>query len=356
MELSPVIRKKNGPIIIAGPCSAETEEQLYKTCLQLAASNQVDVLRAGIWKPRTRPGYFEGVGTIGLDWLQRVKRETKLPVTVEVANANHVEEALKYEVDILWIGARTTSNPFSIQEIAEALKGVSIPILVKNPLSPDLGLWMGAIERLYKSGLQQVGAIHRGFSCYQKSMYRNKPLWEIPIALKKELPNIQLLCDPSHIGGQKDYIAKISQYAYNLNFDGLMIETHRNPDEAWSDAKQQVTPKALSTILSNLVIPTQELSKKEDRITLQLLRENINKIDDTLLELLASRMDISKEIGEFKHKKNLSILQQNRWTNLFESRVEAGKQLDLSEAFLKKYLEVLHQESIRHQHNSSLKV
>jgi len=354
MELLPVIKKKNSPITIAGPCSAETEEQLQQTCFQLAASGKVDVLRAGIWKPRTRPGHFEGVGEIGLNWLQQIKKEVNLPITVEVANSKHVEQALKYGVDILWIGARTTTNPFSIQEIADALRGVQIPILVKNSPSPDLGLWIGAIERFYKSGLQQIGAIHRGFSSYQKSTYRNTPLWEIPIELKKELPEIQLFCDPSHIGGNRDLIAPVSQYAYELNFDGLMIESHQNPDEAWSDARQQITPERLVELLSHLVIPRKELSRQKEQITLELLRENINRIDDVLLELLMSRMEVSKEIGIFKRQNNLSILQQDRWINILESRIKTGKHLGLSELFLKKYLEALHQESIHHQHNVSI--
>lgn len=351
MELLPVIKKKNAPVIIAGPCSAETEDQLRQTCLQLAASGNVDALRAGIWKPRTRPGYFEGVGEIGLKWLQQIKQETNLPVTVEVANSKHVELALKHEVDILWIGSRTTTNPFSVQEIAETLRGVDIPVLVKNPPNPDLGLWIGAIERFYKNGLQQIGAIHRGFSSYQKSIYRNIPLWEIPIELKKELPTIQLICDPSHIGGHQEYIAKISQYAYELNVDGLMIETHQNPAEAWSDAQQQVTPIQLNEILARLTIPTKELSDQKKQLTLQSLRENINKIDHELLELLVSRMEVSKEIGLFKRQNNLAILQQDRWINILDSRIETGKHLGLSEAFLKKYLDALHQESIHHQHN-----
>ncbi|WMX15777.1 chorismate mutase [Aureispira sp. CCB-E] len=350
MKLLPIIKKKNSPTIIAGPCSAETKEQLYQTCMQLAALGTVDILRAGIWKPRTRPGHFEGVGEIGLQWLQEVKQATHLPTTIEVATAKHVELALKYEVDILWVGSRTTTNPFSVQEIASALKGVDIPVLVKNPPSPDLGLWMGAIERFYKSGLPQIAAVHRGFSSHQKSIYRNKPLWEIPIALKKELPQIELFCDPSHIGGNRDLIASIAQYAYELNFDGLMIETHQQPDAAWSDAQQQVTPEQLDHILSELKVPLKELSNPNEQRTLDLLRENINKIDDALLELLVSRMEVSKEIGLFKQKNNLSILQQQRWGSLLDSRVKTGKHLGLSERFLKKYLEALHQESIKHQH------
>ena len=350
MNLLPAIPKNKRPIIIAGPCSAETEEQLYNTCIQLAQSKQVDVLRAGIWKPRTRPGHFEGVGEVGLQWLQKIKQETGLPVTIEVANAKHAALALEYGIDMLWIGSRTTTNPFSVQEIAEALKGVQIPVLVKNPPNPDLGLWAGAIERFYKCGIQQIGALHRGFSTYKKSMYRNPPQWEIPIELKRELPNIQLLCDPSHIAGRRDLIPDLSQYACELHFDGLMIETHHAPAAAWSDAKQQLTPQALFNLLQNLVVPKASLNQQQDQSKLKVLRENINKIDQELLELLASRMEVSKAIGCFKRQNNLAILQQKRWSNLLENRITEGQELGLSEAFLKKYLDALHQESIQQQH------
>lgn len=348
MQLQAAIPIHNRPITIAGPCSAETEAQLTKTCLALAASNKVDVLRAGIWKPRTRPGNFEGIGSQGLAWFQHIKQQTQLPIMVEVANAKHVYEALRYGVDLLWIGARTTANPFSVQEIADALRGVDIPVLVKNPINPDLGLWIGALERMYNSGITRLAALHRGFSKYGASTYRNLPQWEIPIELKRQLPNIQLICDPSHIAGNSELVPEIAQYACDLHFDGLMIETHHNPQEAWSDAKQQLSPNQLIELLDTLIIPDASVSQQQQS-TLDCLRQNINDIDHTLIELLASRMEVSKQIGAFKRSNQLTILQQQRWHNILETRIQKGKNLGLSEVFLTKYLEAVHQESIDQQ-------
>lgn len=332
------------PLVIAGPCSAETEEQVMDTAKQLAA-NGIKIMRAGIWKPRTKPGGFEGVGSEGLAWLKKVKKETGMYVSTEVATQKHVYEALKYGVDMLWIGARTTANPFAVQEIAEALQGVDIPVLIKNPVNPDLELWIGAFERLGKVGLTKLGAIHRGFSSYDKKIYRNLPQWHIPIELKRRYPNLPIICDPSHIGGKRDLIQPLSQQAMDLNFEGLIIETHCNPDCAWSDASQQVTPDRLKEILSALVI-REGVQTTED---LSALRRQIDELDDQLLELMAKRMRVSCEIGTFKKEHNMTIVQTDRYDEILNKRVSQAEGMGMNPEFMRIVLEAIHEESVRQQ-------
>ena len=291
------------PLVIAGPCSAETEEQVMETARQLAGRG-IKIFRAGIWKPRTKPGGFEGVGVEGLPWLKEVKQETGMYVATEVATAKHVFETLKAGIDILWIGARTTANPFAMQEIADALRGTDVPVLVKNPVSPDLELWIGAIERIYNAGIRRIGAIHRGFTSIDKSLYRNHPMWAIPIELHRRLPRLPIFCDPSHIGGKRELIAPLSQQAMDLGFDGLIIEAHCSPDCAWSDKAQQVTPEALAYIIRNLVIRDESITTE----SLTELRSQIDKLDDQLLELLSRRMRVSRDIGQYKKEHNLSLI------------------------------------------------
>ena len=347
MNLEPItlpgIENKR-PLVIAGPCSAETEDQVLETAKELAAQG-IKIFRAGIWKPRTKPGGFEGVGSIGLPWLKRVKEETGMYVSTEVANQYHVFEALKYGVDILWIGARTAANPFSMQEIADALKGVDIPILIKNPVNPDLELWIGAVERIYNAGLRKIGVIHRGFSAYDKRIYRNLPQWHIPIELRRRFPNIPIICDPSHIGGKRDLIAPLSQQAMDLGFDGLIIESHCNPDCAWSDASQQVTPDVLAYILDMLII--RETSQSTEN--LNELRRQIDELDNQLLDLLAKRMRISREIGLYKKEHDMPILQATRYDEILNKRVEQACNMDMDGEFMKAILAAIHEESIRQQ-------
>ncbi|MDR2956024.1 MAG: bifunctional 3-deoxy-7-phosphoheptulonate synthase/chorismate mutase type II [Prevotella sp.] len=341
--LLPGIEDKR-PMVIAGPCSAETEEQVMNTARQLAADG-VKIMRAGIWKPRTKPGGFEGVGSEGLAWLKKARQETGMYISTEVATQKHVYEALKYGVDILWIGARTTANPFAVQEIAEALEGVDIPVLVKNPVNPDLELWIGALERLSNVGLTRLGAIHRGFSSYDKKIYRNLPQWHIPIELKRRMPDLPILCDPSHIGGKRDLIQPLSQQAMDLNYDGLIIETHCDPENAWSDAAQQVTPSRLKEILDSLVI-REEGQSTED---LSALRRQIDEVDNQLLELLAKRMRISREIGTFKKEHNMTVVQTDRYDEILNNRIPQAKSLDISPEFMRIILEAIHEESVRQQ-------
>ena len=347
MNLEPItlpgIENKR-PLVIAGPCSAETEDQVLETAKELAAQG-IKIFRAGIWKPRTKPGGFEGVGSIGLPWLKRVKEETGMYVSTEVANQYHVFEALKYGVDILWIGARTAANPFSMQEIADALKGVDIPILIKNPVNPDLELWIGAVERIYNAGIRKIGVIHRGFSAYDKRIYRNLPQWHIPIELRRRFPNIPIICDPSHIGGKRDLIAPLSQQAMDLGFDGLIIESHCNPDCAWSDASQQVTPDVLAYILDMLII--RETSQSTENLT--ELRRQIDELDNQLLDLLAKRMRISREIGLYKKEHDMPILQATRYDEILNKRVEQACNMDMDGEFMKTILAAIHEESIRQQ-------
>lgn len=335
------------PLIISGPCSAETEIQVLQTAKDLAATNKVNVLRAGIWKPRTKPGLFEGIGEIGLEWLTTAKKETGLPTTVEVATAQHVEQALKHGVDILWIGARTTVNPFSVQEVADVLKGVDIPVLVKNPINPDLELWSGALERFQKVGMQDIGMIHRGFSSYGNTEYRNAPMWHLPIEMKRRYPEMLLICDPSHICGNRHMLQMVAQKSIDLDFGGLIIESHIDPDNAWSDAKQQITPQVLSIMLDDLVWRVKNDTDNATELT--LLRERIDQVDDELLSLLNRRMKIADEVGIYKKQNNLTILQTARWNEILERALVKGNTLALSKEFLVKYFDAVHMESINHQ-------
>ena len=337
------------PLIISGPCSAETEEQVIETATRLAMTGKVDLLRAGIWKPRTKPGMFEGNGVTGLPWLLQAKKITGLPTTVEVATAKHVEEALKFEVDMLWIGARTTVNPFSVQEVAEALKGVEIPVLIKNPINPDLELWSGGIERLQKAGVRQVGMIHRGFSSYGNTEFRNAPMWHLPIEMKRRFPGMPLICDPSHICGNRSMLQSVAQKSIDLDFDGLMIESHIDPDNAWSDAKQQVTPERLLEMLNELLWRREYSTEEEFINALATLREQINQVDDELLTLLGQRMKLSDKIGQYKKDNNITILQTNRWNDILERAFQKGQSLGLTKEFIIKYFDAVHLESIHHQ-------
>ena len=334
------------PLIIAGPCSAETEEQVLASARQLSAQG-VKIFRAGIWKPRTKPGGFEGVGVEGLEWLKRVKAETGMYTATEVATKQHVEAALAAGVDILWIGARTTVNPFAVQEIADALVGVDIPVLIKNPVNPDLDLWIGAIERIYGAGIRRIGAIHRGFSSYDKKIYRNLPLWNIPIELHRRMPNLPIVCDPSHIGGKRELIAPLCQQAMDMSFDGLMIESHCTPDKAWSDASQQVTPDVLKYILNMLVI--RETNQTTENLV--HLRGQIDEIDMSLLELLAKRMRISREIGVYKKEHDMPILQTPRYSEILERRASAATSMELNIDFVQQIMKEIHEESVRLQMN-----
>lgn len=338
------------PFIIAGPCSAETEVQVLETVKLIAQQcPQVNLLRAGIWKPRTRPNSFEGIGSIGLPWLKNAGNEVGLPVSTEVANAKHVEEALKAGIDVLWIGARSTVSPFIVQEIADALRGVKIPVMVKNPVNPDLALWIGALERLSQVGIKDLAAIHRGFSSYNKTKYRNVPNWEIPIELKRQFPELPIICDPSHIGGSRDLIFTLSQQAMNLQFNGLMIETHLNPDDAWSDAAQQVKPSVLGEILHQLKTNQQEASDSSQFPELNVYRQEIDRLDNYMLELLAERMNIATEIGKYKKTNHIAIHQPKRWAATIKRALEIGATNGLSEAFILELFQKIHKESIDKQ-------
>lgn len=337
------------PFIISGPCSAETEDQLLSTARQIAATGKVHALRAGIWKPRTRPGQYEGCGDVGLSWLVQAGKETGLPVTTEVANAAHVEAALKAGLNFLWVGARTTVNPFSVQEVADALKGVNIPVLVKNPVNPDLELWIGALERLNRAGITKMAAIHRGFSSFEKGPFRNAPMWDLAIELKTRVPELDIICDPSHISGNRELIALISQKALDLDMAGLMIESHINPDAAWSDAKQQVTPASLSQIIDGLVVRQVSSENKSFKDTLSVLREQIDQIDDEIMSRMANRMKISEKIGQYKRDNNVTILQVSRWEEIVHTRVTMAKAMGLDEGFMRDLLRLVHHESIQIQ-------
>ncbi len=337
------------PFVIAGPCSAETEEQVLETARLLKKTGRVSAYRAGIWKPRTRPNSFEGVGSKGLPWLQRVKKETGLMVSTEVANVKHVYEALKFGIDILWIGARTSANPFAMQEIADSLKGVDIPVFVKNPINPDLELWIGAIERIKNAGIKRIGAIHRGFATYEKTMYRNLPTWQIPIDLKNRCPELPILNDPSHITGNASLIYDISQQAMDLNYDGLIIESHVNPEKAWSDAKQQVTPDELAEILSRLVIREPDPRNQKVIDELGELRSIINILDDQILVTLEQRMKVAEKIGRYKKENNITIFQSKRWEEIISNMIEKGEQKGLEKETINKIFKAIHQESINRQ-------
>ena len=338
----------NHPAVIAGPCSAETEEQVLKIAHSLK-NTDVSFFRAGIWKPRTRPGMFEGVGALGLQWLQRVKDETGLKTATEVANKDHVKLALEHDIDMLWIGARSTVSPFIIQEIADELEGTDKIILVKNPVNPDLPLWIGALERLQRAGIKNLGVIHRGFSTYEKTKYRNIPEWQLVIELQNKFPNLPIICDPSHITGKRDLIFDVSQTALDLNFDGLMIETHCNPDAAWSDAAQQVTPERLVEIMNDLRIRKTSTSEEDYVSQLGNLRSRIDIIDEQLLDLLKKRMDIADEIGTLKKANNVAILQNTRWHEILGKMILEGEQRNLSEEFVIQVFKAIHQESINRQ-------
>ena len=332
------------PVVIAGPCSAETEEQVMETAKDLA-KNGVRIFRAGIWKPRTKPGGFEGVGSVGLTWLQEVKKETGMLVATEVANKQHVEEALNAGVDVLWIGARTSANPFAMQEIADSLVGADVPVLVKNPVNPDLELWIGAMQRIYNAGNRQIGAIHRGFSAYGKHLYRNMPQWHIPIELRRRMPELTLICDPSHIGGKRELVAPLSQQAMDMGFDGLIIESHCDPDSAWSDKSQQVTPEVLNFIINMLVV--RDTTQTTESLT--LLRQQIDQIDNDLLEALSKRMRISREIGQYKKEHSMPVVQTGRYDDILNSRAAAAEELGMNGDFMKTVYQAIHEESVRQQ-------
>jgi len=336
------------PLVIAGPCSAETEEQVLKIAHELKDTD-ANVFRAGIWKPRTRPGMFEGVGALGLKWMQKAKEETGMLITTEVANANHVDLALQHDVDILWIGARSTVSPFIVQEIAEALKGTDKPVLIKNPVNPDLALWLGAVERLYTANVKNLGVIHRGFSSYEKTKYRNKPEWQVAVDLQNKFPDLPLILDPSHIAGRRDIIFDLCQTALDLNYDGLMVETHHDPDKAWSDAAQQITPSTLIKIMDDLKIRKVTDDEKDFKNKIGTLRAQIDLIDHQLIETIGRRMKVSDGIGQLKKDKNVAVLQSKRWNEILGRMILEGEQHELSEEFILRMFKAIHQESINHQ-------
>ncbi|MBF1393743.1 MAG: bifunctional 3-deoxy-7-phosphoheptulonate synthase/chorismate mutase type II [Prevotella histicola] len=332
------------PWVIAGPCSAETEEQVMTTARNLAAKG-CHMFRAGVWKPRTKPGGFEGNGEKALPWMKRVKEETGMLISTEVATPEHVELAMKYDMDILWVGARTSANPFAMQALADAMRGLKIPVLVKNPVNPDIELWLGALERINQAGIKQLGVIHRGFSSYDKKIYRNLPMWQIPIELHRRVPELPIICDPSHIGGRRDLIAPLCQQAMDLGFDGLIVESHCNPDEAWSDAKQQVTPDILDYILSLLIVRSESSTTEGIR----MLRAQIDEIDNTLMDLLAKRFRICREIGTFKKEHNMTVLQTGRYNEILEKRGAQASLCGMDAEFAAQVFELIHEESVRQQ-------
>lgn len=348
MSIAKQIKEQAKPYVVAGPCSAESEEQVISTCVEVAKNDNVQLLRAGIWKPRTRPNSFEGLGATALPWLVEAGKITGKKTTTEVANAVHVEEALAAGIDVLWIGARTTVNPFAVQEIADAIRGTTIPVMIKNPVNPDLALWLGAFERFEAVGINDLTAIHRGFSVYNHKKYRNVPNWEIPIALIEERPEIPLICDPSHITGNRDLLLEVSQKAMDLNFDGLMIETHMTPDKAWSDAAQQITPEALTSLLSQLVLREQNLSTDvADQI--EKIRSQVGALDDQLFELLSQRMSLSEDVGILKRQNNITILQHEHWRSIINARLNSSDEYGLTKKFIRSLMDAIHQESIRRQ-------
>jgi len=339
---------ENLPLVISGPCSAETREQVLETAKKLSAIPQVKVFRAGLWKPRTRPSSFEGMGDIGLDWLKEVQQETGLRTAVEVARPEHLEACLKNNVDIVWLGARTVVNPFSVQELAEVLRGVDIPVMVKNPLNPDVSLWMGALERLNKSGIRKLVAIHRGFYYYHHALYRNQPMWEIPIELQRRVPGLPMICDPSHISGRRDLLLPVSQKALDLEMAGLMIESHTDPDNALTDANQQITPEDLAELIKLLIV-RQNKGTTEFETKLEMLRREIDKMDAEMLDILSKRMKIVDEIGQYKKENNITILQIQRWSDIFYDRLNLGSRIGLSRDFVLQLLQLMHEESIHRQ-------
>lgn len=347
MDINSVWNKR--PLIISGPCSAETEEQVISTAVQLAKTEVVDIFRAGVWKPRTRPNNFEGIGSEALPWLKKAKEASGLPVAVEALSGKQVEEALKQNIDVIWLGARSVVNPVSVQDIADALHGVDIPVLIKNPLNPNLELWTGAVERIAKSGIKRIGLVHRGFSTFANPEYRNAPMWHLAIEMKRENPELMMLCDPSHICGKRDNIAEVSQKAVNLDYDGLMIETHPDPDNAWSDAMQQITPDELSSLIHKIIWRKEKTDRNDFNLVLEAIREQIDQIDDELIHLLSQRMKLADKIGEFKKENNITILQRERWNKILSKAMKEGTVLGLSEDFIKKYFDAIHLESINHQ-------
>ncbi|MGM9707042.1 MAG: chorismate mutase [Prevotella sp.] len=346
LELEKLVLPSNSerPVVIAGPCSAETEEQVMTTATELA-SKGCHIFRAGVWKPRTKPGGFEGNGETALPWMKQVKEETGMLVATEVATPEHVELALKYGVDVLWVGARTTANPFAMQALADSLKGVDVPVLVKNPVNPDLELWIGAMERINQAGVKRMGAIHRGFSSYDKKIYRNLPMWQIPIELHRRIPELPIFCDPSHIGGRRELVAPLCQQAMDLGFEGLIVESHCDPDKAWSDAKQQVTPDVLDYILSLLVVRDETVTTEG----ITQLRHQIDELDNQLMELLAKRMRVCREIGQYKKEHNMTVLQAARYNEILEKRGAQGALCGMDADFVAKVFEGIHQESVRQQ-------
>lgn len=340
----PGIDSSKRPMVIAGPCSAETEEQVLSTAHSLV-SKGIKIFRAGIWKPRTKPGGFEGIGEQGLPWMKRVKEETGMLIATEVATPKHVELALGAGFDLLWVGARTSANPFAMQDLADALKGADVPVLVKNPVNPDLELWIGAMERLNNAGIKRLGAIHRGFSSYDKTMYRNLPQWHIPIELRRRLPELPIFSDPSHIGGKRELVAPLCQQAMDLNFDGLIIESHCNPDAAWSDAKQQVTPDILDYILNLLVIR----NEKQSTENLAELRKQIDECDNQIIEILSKRMRVAREIGQYKKEHNMTILQAGRYSEILDKRGAQGALCGIGSDCVKNIFEAIHEESVHQQ-------
>jgi len=351
-QINPVLSAWNKrPLIISGPCSAETEEQILATAHRLAATGKVNMLRAGIWKPRTRPGQFEGVGTIGLPWLAKAKQQTGLPFTIEIATAKQVEDALSFGVDALWIGARTTVNPFSVQEIADALRGVNIPILIKNPINPDLELWTGAVERVAKAGIKNIGLIHRGFSSYGNTAYRNAPMWHLAIEMKRRNPDMLFICDPSHICGRRDILLEISQKSIDLDYNGLMIESHIDPDNAWSDAMQQITPEVLGELIGKIIWRKENTDNTILHTSMEELRRQIDQLDDELMQILSERMKVADKIGIYKKDNNITILQTIRWNEILQRAIVQCEQLGLSKDFIIKYFDAVHMESINHQNN-----
>jgi chorismate mutase len=342
-------KRMKKPLLIAGPCSAETREQVLETAEQLSGMN-IDFFRAGVWKPRTRPGAFEGAGSEALQWLKDVKDKYQIPVCTEVARSVHVEEALKAGIDLLWIGARTAANPFAVQEVAEALTGVDVPVLVKNPVSPDLKLWIGAIERMQRSGITRIGAIHRGFAVFQKTQYRNAPMWPIPLELQSEMPDLPIICDPSHIGGCRSHIHGISREAFDYQFNGLMVEAHCRPGEAWTDAKQQITPLALQELLQSLDLE-KEKKRAMKRCELQMLRMVINGLDEELIALLSKRMDVSRQIGHYKKENSMDAMQKARWDQLLQRNLSKAQNAQINEGFIAKLFHLIHEESVSLQEN-----
>ncbi len=348
LPLSSWIDTAGKPLIIAGPCSAETEEQVSETVSRIAKEGYAHVIRAGVWKPRTRPGSFEGMGEAALPWLVEAKKQTGLPIAIEVATPQHIELALKYGIDILWIGARTTVNPFNVQDLADALKGVDVPVLIKNPVNPDLALWVGAFERIAGAGIKKMAAIHRGFSNAQETKFRNSPMWQMAVELKTLFPQLPIIGDPSHMAGKRAYLYELAQRALDLNYDGLIIESHRNPDEAWSDASQQLTPEALGEMLKSLEI--RKPSYGEDfQSELEQLRQKIDNIDRELLEVLAARMSVVEKLGEYKRENNVAVLQLDRWKTLHNNRADLGKKLNLYPELVEEMFKLIHMESIRKQ-------